>query len=248
MAKSTQQEQAAAVKDRLAGELEALRASAGFQDLNTGAQQRRVAVLYVQAKDRLAELRQAEDAELAAHRHSIERQLFGLPAGADMTAIISFRNAMDRAERIENPYEASTLIERAYLSGDDVLAAAVLSRSLTAGWPAVADHYADRYPAKAELIAQRAAIDGASGSPTALRDGLAREGSYYLPVPPEVARVADIAALAASTTDPNSLDTQPTLTGPGLDLPDLIAPSGGELRNLWANPADTFASGTSLAT
>ena len=59
------------------------------------------------------------------HRDELLRHLFTGPAFHDVTSIISFRDAQDRAERLSTPDEAVELLRRARLSGDELLVTAV---------------------------------------------------------------------------------------------------------------------------
>ncbi|MFD8563899.1 hypothetical protein ACFV1N_42080 [Streptosporangium canum] len=48
----------------------------------------------------------------------LERRLFGMTAGNDPSAVISFRDAVDRVASIKSPSELGELMERAHRTGD----------------------------------------------------------------------------------------------------------------------------------
>ena len=73
-------------------------------------------------------LRAVADAASKAESERIEtlrKRLFGAP-GTDPTSIISYRDALDRAERATKPQELEALLDRAVRSGDTALQRACL--------------------------------------------------------------------------------------------------------------------------
>jgi hypothetical protein len=236
---SPQQQKAAEVRERFTDDLDVLRSSPLFADLNDAARERRIAALYVTARDQLAALRKAEGEAQARRGREIESDLFGLK-GADPALIISFRDAADRAARIEDNAAAVELLGLAGLSGDAVLAQAILGRALSAGWSDVVNQYATLHPERAALIQERVDRAEYAGSLTALAEGLGAEFVYQLSPPEEVAAwPASNAVQAAENGDPEA----PPAAAP-TTLADLIAPTGDPGGNRGANPADTFAWGT----
>ncbi len=84
----------------------------------------------------------------AAYRDELLRRLFDAPAPHDAAAIISYRDAADRAERLTDPDEAIELLRRARMTGDDLLAKAIAVRAagraaLSVAWGAVIYEWAD---------------------------------------------------------------------------------------------------------
>ena len=76
------------------------------------------------AKSRMDMLR-AEETRLASEKRAeLERKVFGT-VGADPASVINYRDAQDRAEKIETSDDAEKLIKRAISSGDKTLALAV---------------------------------------------------------------------------------------------------------------------------
>lgn len=91
-------------------------------------------------------------------RDELLRRLFASPR--DVTALISWRDALDRTERLSTPDEAAALLRRARMSGDELLVKAIGMRAAdcaptSTAWAAVLDEWAaddeGRHSALAEL-------------------------------------------------------------------------------------------------
>ena len=72
--------------------------------------------------------------------------------GNTASDIIAFRDAQDRAERIENGEDAQRILERALRNDDSSLAGAVFRRALEAGWKAPIDTLTRVKPEIAEAV------------------------------------------------------------------------------------------------
>jgi hypothetical protein len=72
--------------------------------------------------------------------------------GNTSSDIIAFRDAQDRAERIESADDAQRVLERALRNDDSSLAGAVFRRSLEAGWQAPIDTLTRVKPEIAEAV------------------------------------------------------------------------------------------------
>ena len=88
---------------------------------------------------------------VADHRDELLRRLFSGPAFHDVTSIISFRDAQDRAERLSTPDEAVELLSRARMSGDELLVTAVALHAaaqvpVSRPWARVLDEWFDGEP------------------------------------------------------------------------------------------------------
>jgi hypothetical protein len=72
--------------------------------------------------------------------------------GNTASDLIAFRDAQDRAERIENADQAQRVLERALRTSDASLAGAVFRRSLEAGWKSPIDTLTAARPELAEAV------------------------------------------------------------------------------------------------
>jgi hypothetical protein len=102
----------------------------------------------------------------AATKAHVGRDLFGAMSASGADAI-SFRNAADRASRLENPEEAIRLLDQAERTCDEVLAKEIAQRaydtqtgSLFGGgtWGAVIEQYAS---SRSDVAEQLRALDAA---------------------------------------------------------------------------------------
>jgi hypothetical protein len=100
------------------------------RDLSEDGRKRQLALAHRQAADEMKRVR--EEASLAKERRrgEIERSLFG-NRSADSTALISFRDALDRVDQVKSADEAERLLNLARTAGDGALARAVALRALT---------------------------------------------------------------------------------------------------------------------
>lgn len=84
--------------------------------------------------------------ERAQRRESLQRIAFGNPANHLTEADrLSMRDAHDRASRIDSEADATAMLKRAVLDGDESLAKAIGARAHERGWAAVVNEYGLRY-------------------------------------------------------------------------------------------------------
>ena len=107
-----------------------------------------LAPLHQQLGEQLKALRQQEKDVVKTKRESLERAVFGSPAGAtvDPARIVVHRDARDRASQLEHREDAEEAYRSALQYGDDVLAQAILAKALSRGWSNITDDYLDRHP------------------------------------------------------------------------------------------------------
>lgn len=106
-----------------------------------------MARLYLEARTEMTESRSALESARRDRRRSLERRLFGISsAGNSDSASISYRDAQDRAERLETPGAAAALLARAESSGDDTLARAIAAHAFAKTWTDVLDTYCSSRP------------------------------------------------------------------------------------------------------
>lgn len=106
---------------------------------------------YTDVKSKLDGLRAQEHEAVKTKRTELEKDVFGLYS-TDSTAIISYRDARDRARRLEDSNEAESLMQSAELSADDALASAILAEALDRGWSRIISTYKENHPSKVEKL------------------------------------------------------------------------------------------------
>jgi hypothetical protein len=106
--------------------LQAIRAD---RDISEEKKQRLIAKAYLDLKTALEGAQVERDSKTATKRSLLERRLYGLPERANASEMISYRDALDRANQIAANDEAASLalMKRAQVSGDDLLLRAVLA-------------------------------------------------------------------------------------------------------------------------
>jgi hypothetical protein len=106
---------------------------------------------------------------------TLQQRLFSAPGGNDPAAVLSFRDAMDRAERVRDATEAAALLDRAVRTNDVALQRAVLDRAFRAAqsdpfghrgpWVGLLDRYREMVPSMGDDIAELAELTGAGRKP-----------------------------------------------------------------------------------
>lgn len=114
-------------------------------NLSPAGQQEAVNAVKNRAKDSMAALRTEETRLATEWRDSLRRSVMGT-VGTDSASIISYRDAQDRAARLEHSEEAGRVMDRALTSGDTTLARAVAEVALSNGYRDVYAAYANANP------------------------------------------------------------------------------------------------------
>ncbi|WJL95881.1 hypothetical protein QSU92_01245 [Microbacterium sp. ET2] len=112
------------------GRIKQIDADAELSDEGKKAQRDRFAE---SARERLRALRAEEEARVDAKISELERRLDGA-TGTSSTDVIAFRDAQDRAERLDDADDAKRMLDRALRSNDKSLAFAIFRRALDANW------------------------------------------------------------------------------------------------------------------
>jgi len=114
-------------------------------------------------KEKLVNLKDREMVAIQSRKDTLVRDLFGYTT-TDPSNIIAYRDAQDRAERLENQAAALTVLTRAQQSGDKSLASAVLLRAFDAGWDQVALAYGENNPGTIDKLHELNAVTAMAGS------------------------------------------------------------------------------------
>jgi protein required for attachment to host cells len=118
------------------------------QNLSPAGRQEAVNTLKNRSKESMTALR-AEETRIATEwRDSLRRSVMGT-VGSDSASIISYRDAQDRASRLESSDDAAKVMDRALTSGDTTLARAVAEVALSNGYRDVYASYANANPSTA---------------------------------------------------------------------------------------------------
>lgn len=101
-----------------------------------------IAAAILAARSKAVELRDEFVTTSGDTRRKLARKLFGLPADADATTVLVYRDAEDRAAKITDPDQFGPLMARALDQGDTLMARAIAARADTKGLTDVAAAYA----------------------------------------------------------------------------------------------------------
>lgn len=197
------------------------------RDLSADGRKRQLARLQVDAKRELRALREQAAAANAARRDQIMDRLFRNPDSYDSSAVISYRDALERADRVNNPTEAASLLKLAQRTGDAALARAVAAKALDAamsdrnggdGWVNVVNAWGAEDNGRDELLTELSEITAVDAPTSRLQDSF----QFAVHAPRGLSRDDDVDQLAAAAdpaeaTAPDPRDAFPWKNG---DLPE----------------------------
>ncbi len=163
------------------------------RDLNDEGRDLRLGRAYVRARDEMTKLKRNHIERTEKRRAHLQQRLFGNPQSWDSTATISYRDALDRVDRLKSPEEAAALLERAVMSGDEILGRAVAMKAMgrigpagmgNNGWAQVVDRWVEGQPPEtAEYVQELVDIMDQS---TSTQARFAVQMEYTLPRPREL--------------------------------------------------------------
>ncbi len=162
------------------------------RDLSDEGRARQLAKALVTARDEMTKLKRKDAERTNRRRADLQQRHFGNSKSWDSATVISFRDALDRADRLKSPDEAAALLERAIMTGDEVLSRAVAQRAMGRitlkgmgdGWSKVVDRWLEGQPSgTVEDIQELADIEHDS---TNVKSRFVQSMSYSLPTPVEL--------------------------------------------------------------
>lgn len=128
---------------------ERLRDIRNDQRLSDDGRRGEIARLYVDHREAKRQLREEHEAALRRQRADLQSNAFGLHSTSDRHADIaeqaSYRDALDRAERVGKPDEAITLMDRSKITGDHLLAKALVTVAAQRRWDGAVNHYRQEF-------------------------------------------------------------------------------------------------------
>lgn len=110
------------------------------------------------ARTRASALRDKE-VQLVKDRIRILETQLDAKVGSGATDLIAFRDAQERAERVEEKEDASRLMGLALRSNDRTLAHAIFRKSIDRGWRGVIQQFTDENPESAEAARDIEVLD-----------------------------------------------------------------------------------------
>lgn len=100
------------------------------------------------ANDRITLQQQKERDYIAATRQKLETEAFGIGSFPSTSEIVAFRDATDRAERLDrnDADKAAEMYQRAVQTGDKTMMTALVTRAYKIGLTGILDQHAQRSP------------------------------------------------------------------------------------------------------
>lgn len=173
------------------------------RDLTPEGKQRRMAGLQIEHEKQLFKLRQKRQQALASRQSDLTREIASpsLPQGAGERAAVqtAYRDALDRADRLESQDDAVKALERARNASDDLWERAIAVRAAQQGWSDVLETFTSRYPHVGKKVRELAEVREALNDPTAR---LQVDQVFSANRPPELSRTPnalDLKRLAGQT-------------------------------------------------
>jgi hypothetical protein len=118
-------EQAAGIQENYNSQVTKIKAD---RDLSDEGKVKLLAKAYVQTADTMAELQQSYEAREAKETEDRNRALFGADSVRGADAVL-LRDASDRAAQLGSGHEALAALQRAELTGDEVLVRAIAAHA-----------------------------------------------------------------------------------------------------------------------
>jgi hypothetical protein len=128
------------IRSSLDREVEQIRTSARLSDQGRIQELAKAVLAHRQRADTL---RNTVTVDNEGTRVKLSAKLFGIPPGADPATVLVYRDACDRAARLESADDAAAMVKRANEMGDDLLARAVAGHAHGQKWRDVTASYAE---------------------------------------------------------------------------------------------------------
>lgn len=161
-------------------------------NLSERGKQQLIARAYTNVSREIEKLSNEDRAIHIKRYDEVERKVFG-SAASNPESALSFRDASDRAAKLEDANAAMQALGTAQMSGDATLARAIVMRAWQAGWSNVTDTYAVNNPAVTDQLAELSAIRHHLESNVSAMGGSVGSNMKQ---PPELRNVMNVAKLA----------------------------------------------------
>jgi hypothetical protein len=133
--------------------------------LSAVGKQQQIARKYLEYKREVAAIQAQQETNDQNRLKTLRRELFGMPGTTDGHAAIAYRDAIDRATRLEKEEDALSMLSLAEMSGDSTLAKAIAARGFQRGWNDLVNTYADQFPTSQTKFQELADLESA-GNPS----------------------------------------------------------------------------------
>jgi len=179
--------QTATLRQRLRETTEAVR---NDRKLTPEGKLTKIARSYLDTKKTINDLKAAELQARTSRTNDLRRQLFGNTA-TDPQHAISYRDAHERVSSLSarDENKALALLDRAELSGDQILVKALISRAVEAGWVNVANTYIEAHPYEGQKLEELWEMQPPTDDHvTGLKEIIIEAGAFAVDTPAELTR------------------------------------------------------------
>lgn len=154
--------------------------------LSPAGKQAQMAPVYRRAAQQLADLDAKSQAQVKARKTELTRAAFGVPS--DPIAAMSYRDAIGRAEQIDQPRAAADRLNRALDTGDNLMAQAIAQHAAEQGWHDVLGAYTAAKPTAGDALTKLGQLQSQQQD---LGNQLQRAAYFRVPKPTELDRMHD---------------------------------------------------------
>lgn len=111
-------------------------------------------------RNQLRDLRKKETELIDAKKQTLEKRLFGLSGvtSTDPGQVLLYRDAQDRARRLNHSDEAAQVFAAALRSDDKILSTAIVARALESRWTSIINEYVAQNPTAGEDLTDLAKL------------------------------------------------------------------------------------------
>lgn len=130
----------AEIRSSFQRDVESIRASSIYND---AGRRQEIAKTFFSHRKQVEGLRSKFTTTNDESRVKLSARLFGLPGASDAASVLVYRDACDRAAKLEDENAAAAMLKRATEMGDQLLARAVAGHAHHKRWNSVTSDYAE---------------------------------------------------------------------------------------------------------
>lgn len=190
---TTAREQALALHDRYQNHFAGVRANT---HLSAEGKLQHLAPAYLEYRDQLAKIASDDAWRKQQRQTELTRTAFGVPK--DPIQAMSYRDALGRADQIDDPSIAKYKIADAIETGDTLMAQALAKTATDKGWHDAVQTYLDAVPTAAQAVTQLSELQAHLNDPQQIFS----DSAHFMPQrPAELERVHDSQLVAIANPD-----------------------------------------------
>jgi hypothetical protein len=180
---TTPREQALALHEQYGAHFDRIRGNTALSD---EGKRQQLAPAYVDYRNKLNQIAENATATTARRKTDLIRSAFGIPT--DPIAAMSYRDALGRADEIDDPSVATYKLHDALETGDVLMAKAIAKKAADTGWADTLDVYTAATPQAGAALTALSQLQAYENSP----QRMFMDAAHFQPQPPpELAGMQD---------------------------------------------------------